>query len=272
MVDWFEKVLGKGWKVTPAGGLTGDAYVAEKDNKRLFLKRNSSPFLAVLSAEGIVPKLVWTKRMDNGDVITAQEWLEGRELKPAEMQQPQVAGILHKIHHSTELLHMLMRLGKKPVTSDDSFAAIQQRLHATGLLSTYNDIRLALTLLERLLPITREHKQVVCHGDLNHNNLVLTNEGNLFLIDWDNAVIADPVTDFGMVMKSYIPQEDWNDWLKNYGVDKDKHLIERMYWYLLLDALHYLSWHRERDEQDKVMERLKNIQEYNAHIRTSILR
>lgn len=39
----------------PAGGATGDAYYAEHNGQQLFLKRNSSPFLAVLSAEGIVP-------------------------------------------------------------------------------------------------------------------------------------------------------------------------------------------------------------------------
>jgi thiamine kinase-like enzyme len=70
----LEQLLGKEWEITPAGGATGDAYFAEYEGKKLFLKRNSSPFLAVLSAEGIVPKLVWTKRMENGDVFTAQQW------------------------------------------------------------------------------------------------------------------------------------------------------------------------------------------------------
>ncbi|KHF29242.1 hypothetical protein LR68_02030 [Anoxybacillus sp. BCO1] len=80
-----------------------------------FLKRNSSPFLAVLSAEGIVPKLVWTKRMENGDVITAQQFLQARELKPHDMTSKQVAQLLRKIHRSKELLAMMERLGKKPL-------------------------------------------------------------------------------------------------------------------------------------------------------------
>ena len=271
MVDWLKRVLGNGWEITPAGGLTGDAYIAAKNNERLFLKRNSSPFLAVLSAVGIVPKLIWTRRMENGDVITAQEWLNGRELKPVEMQHHKVAEILAKIHHSSELLHMLMRMGKKPVTTDASFAIMRDRLIGTDLVTAYDDIRLALSYLERLLPITRDQSQVVCHGDLNHNNLLLTNEGSLYLVDWENAVIADPVTDYGMVLQWYVPKENWNDWLDNYGLSKDKRLIERMYWYLLLDALNYLSWHRERNEPEKVMERLQDLNELNEHIGTSIL-
>lgn len=266
MVDWLQQVLGNNWNITPAGGLTGDAYIAEKDNKRLFLKRNSSPFLAVLSAEGIVPKLIWTRRLNNGDVITAQEWVKGRDLKPADMQHHQVAELLHKIHHSSELLHMLMRLGKKPVTSDDALILIKQRLASSASIANNADVRLGLTYLEQLLPITRKQKQVVCHCDLNHNNLLMTDEGKLLLIDWENAMIADPITDYGMILKWYVPEEKWDDWLKEYGVEQDEHLIKRMYWYLLLDALNYLSWHDERKEPFKVRDRLADIEELNEQI------
>jgi len=266
MLEWLRKELGNEWEITPAGGLTGDAYVAEKNNKQLFLKRNTSPFLAVLSAENIVPKLVWTKRMENGDVITAQEWLEGRALTHAEMQQEEVAGLLHTIHHSTELLHMLMRLGKKPVTSDDLFKAISGKIMGMDALINNADVRIALSSLEELLPKTREQKLVVCHCDLNHNNLIKTTEGDIFLVDWDNATIQDPVTDYGMLLNWYIPKEKWTAWLKRYVPANADYLFERMYWYLLHDTLHYLSWHLERQEPVKVKERLKDLKGLNEQM------
>lgn len=270
MLNWLKRVLGSDWEVAPAGGLTGDAYLATKDNQRLFLKRNSSPFLAVLSAERIVPKLIWTKRMENGDVITAQEWLEGRELKPAEMQHLRVADLLRKIHQSSELLYMLMRLGKKPITSDDSFRMIKERLTQTDLLQSHEQVKISLDYLEKLLPITRKQKLVVCHGDLNHNNLLLTDEGHLYLIDWDNALIADPVIDYGMILNWYIPKENWKEWLNSYGIAEDDHLIGRMYWYLLIDTLYYLCWHKERDENSKFVERLTNLHDLNNQIKVLI--
>ena len=271
MIEWLGQVLGVGWKITPAGGLTGDAYVAEKDNRRLFLKRNSSPFLAVLYAEGIVPKLIWTKRLENGDVITAQEWLEGRALKSYEMQHQRVADILYKIHHSSELLHMLMRMGKKPVTSDDSFSYVKQLLTSLGLMK-HQEIQEAMKHLAQLLPKTRNQNLVVCHCDINHNNLILTEDSDVFLVDWDNAMIADPVTDFGMLLKWYIPKENWNDWLYKYGITPDKNLFERMYWYLVQDALRFLCWHAEREEPEKMAERLRDLKELNEHIRQFILK
>lgn len=90
-MNWLGQILGSEWHISPAGGATGDAYFATHNDQKLFLKRNTSPFLAVLSAEGIVPKLVWTKRMENGDVITARHWLSGRELKPKDMNDRPVA-------------------------------------------------------------------------------------------------------------------------------------------------------------------------------------
>lgn len=47
-MEWFQKILSKEWIITPAGGLTGDAYIATNGDKRLFLKRNSSPFFSSL--------------------------------------------------------------------------------------------------------------------------------------------------------------------------------------------------------------------------------
>ncbi|WP_430784685.1 phosphotransferase [Virgibacillus flavescens] len=266
-VDWLKTVLGKDWDIRSAGGLTGEAYIANRNTDKLFLKRNSSPFLAVLSAEGIVPKLVWTKRLENGDVITAQEWLEGRELKSIEMQHYKVASLLEKIHQSSELLHMLMRLGKKPFTPKESLCNLKQQTKNNSLYELDDEIQKTIHFLDELLPVTENQKQVVCHGDLNHNNILITRESQLYLIDWDNAMIADPMVDVGFILKWYIPEEDWDEWLSHYGMTKNPNLIKRMYWYLLTDALYYLNWHTERNEFEKTNDRLKDIHDLNVHVR-----
>jgi thiamine kinase-like enzyme len=271
MVNWLKHVLDSEWLIRPAGGLTGDAFIAEKGDQRLFLKRNSAPFLAVLSAQGIVPKLIWTKRMENGDVITAQKWLEGRRLRPEEMKNKQVIDILQRIHHSSELLHMLMRLGNRSTTPAENYEQIVQQFEKNSLISKYKMIKLGLSYLQQLLPVTEGQEQVVCHCDLNHNNLIVTNEGQLYLIDWDNAKIADPIIDFGMIMKWYVPESDWDLWLKEQGINKDSHLIGRMHWYLLYHTLYYINWHERRNESDKVLEHLEALQDINKYIKNVIL-
>ena len=132
-VNWVEQLLGEGWKVDPAGGATGEAYIAQHGDQKVFLKRNSSPFLAVLSAEGIVPKLLWTKRLENGDVITAQRWVQSRELKAFEMKEHMVASLLAKIHGSSELLDMFKRIGNEPLTPEVIVENLQLKLQENKL-------------------------------------------------------------------------------------------------------------------------------------------
>lgn len=43
-MEWLEQLLGEEWSLIPAGGATGDAYIAQNGQQKLFLKRNTSPF------------------------------------------------------------------------------------------------------------------------------------------------------------------------------------------------------------------------------------
>ncbi|MCT2535031.1 phosphotransferase family protein [Aquibacillus koreensis] len=254
----MEHILGKEWTVTPAGGSTGEAYYAKSEKNRLFLKRNSSPFLAVLSAQGIVPKLVWTKRLENGDVVTAQQWLEGKELSPEEMQHPEVAKLLSKIHHSSELLDMLMRIGKKPLKPIEILTNLKQTVRVNGAFMQL-EVHQAIKILEKMLPMVYHNKQVVCHCDMNHNNWLLSQNGQLYLIDWDNALIGDPAMDIGMILQWYIPEEDWDYWLTCYGTELDEHLVDRMHWYLMIDSINYFIWHTNRKEYKEAAQQLLQL-------------
>jgi thiamine kinase-like enzyme len=251
----LEQLLGKEWEITPAGGATGDAYFAEYEGKKLFLKRNSSPFLAVLSAEGIVPKLVWTKRMENGDVITAQQWLNARELKPHDMGSEQVASLLRKIHHSKELLAMLKRLGKVPLLPAMIINELKTSI-PSDVLETYPIIRHALSWLEAELASIDYEELVVCHCDINHNNWLLTEDNQLYLIDWDGAMIADPAIDIGMLLYSYIPEEQWEEWLHVYGIRLTEHLRIRMKWYVVSQTIFSFLWHKKKNDKKEMQQSL----------------
>lgn len=253
--NWLEDVLGSEWKILPAGGATGEAFYAEKDGKKLFLKRNSSPFLAVLSAEGIVPKLVWTKRMENGDVITAQHWLNGRGLKPKDMKNEHVAELLRKIHQSSDLHDMLRRLGKEPLSPEKLLEYINEVLDSS--LYTSKLVQEAIHYLEKTVQNVHHDEAVVCHCDVHHNNWLLSDDNRLYLIDWDGAMIADPAIDLGMLLYTYIHKKDWQDWLEIYGERLTEHLEMRMYWYVLAQAIVSLSMANQKNQQKELAERLE---------------
>ena len=254
----MDDLLGRGWEIIPAGGATGAAYFAQHDEQRLFLKRNSSPFLAVLSAEGIVPKLIWTKRLENGDVITAQQWLNGRELKSFEMEEDRVAKLLYKIHRSKPLLNMLMRLGKTPLQPETLLSILKGEMDEG--LSKLPIVVAALEFLTKELQNIEYQDKVVCHCDVNHNNWLLSKNNQLYLIDWDGAVIGDPAIDIGLLLYSYIPKENWKDWCERYSLPLTSHLKLRMKWYVAAQALTSIQWHKNQDrihEMNKWVEFLK---------------
>ncbi|WP_026582554.1 phosphotransferase family protein [Bacillus sp. J33] len=248
----MEHLFGHDWEIIPAGGATGEAFYAQHEEQRLFLKRNSSPFLAVLSAEGIVPKLVWTKRMENGDVITAQQWLNGRELKASDMNQERVAKLLKKIHSSKPLLGMLTRLGKSPLQPETLLHMIEEELDSD--LKQQRAVIQSIEFLKNEVANIQCQDKTVCHCDVNHNNWLLSENNQLYLIDWDGAMIADPAIDLGMLLYWYIPQEEWSNWVKRYGIELTDDLMLRMKWYVIAQTLTSIQWHKNKfryQEMDK---------------------
>nr|WP_307325910.1 phosphotransferase family protein [Evansella vedderi] len=242
--------MGEEWEIFPAGGATGDAYVAQQGEQKIFIKRNSSPFLAVLSAEEIVPKLLWTKRLENGDVITAQKWVNGRELKSPEMQQTRVAKLLSKIHSSNELLHMFMRMGNNPLAPQDLFEGLLARLSMQNIKEP--NIKLAVEWLRNNVHQISSENLVVCHGDVNHNNWIVS-DGNLYLIDWDGAIVADPALDLAPLLYLYIPKSKWQDWLLEYGLVLTASLQSRLHWYMVAQCIESILWHWQRYESNEML-------------------
>ncbi|PSL44528.1 thiamine kinase-like enzyme [Salsuginibacillus halophilus] len=242
----MELLMGEGWNVEPAGGATGEAYIAHAGNHKVFLKRNSSPFLAVLSAEGIVPKLLWTKRLENGDVVTAQRWVPGRELKSYEMGRPDVAQLLSKIHSSSELLDMFKRIGNQPLTPGWIVEDLQDQLARAGV--THPLLHEAIRYLSAKRDEVIPPRMVVCHSDINHNNWMLSESDHLYLIDWDGATVADPALDLGLLLYGYIPRSEWNNWLTEYGTVLDAGLLKRMHWHVVSQTVSAIIWHFNRGE------------------------
>ncbi|WP_161877814.1 phosphotransferase family protein [Alkalibacterium sp. MB6] len=225
-----------GWQLHPIGGDTGTAYMGTKNEEVLFLKRNSSPFLAALSLEGISPKLVWTKRIGNGDVLTAQEWCSGRTLHREEMDAINVSDIIQKVHGSKSLKRMLHRLGGKVYKPSDFYYDCVYKL-APDLMS-HPLIKQAMAWLKNNLPEPQSQEDsVVCHGDISHKNLLLSEDQELFLVDWDSVILSDPLYDIAQLLVRYIKPIDWNDWLERFAYYDPSASQETLYWYVTVHLI-----------------------------------
>lgn len=227
--------MDSGWKLHPIGGDTGHAYMGIRAEEKVFLKRNSSPFLAALSVEGITPRLIWTKRIGNGDVLTAQEWLNGRVLTRQEMCSKGVTDIIHKIHHSDHLLGMLRKV-KGEVYDPETF--LEEYLEGLDeSLQTNSFLTGIVSHLRETLYLVKGVKYTVCHGDLNRKNFFLTDNKRLYLVDWESVKIADPMADISLFLIQYVEPEKWPEWLKEYGISQTEAIDARLEWYSLVNRL-----------------------------------
>jgi thiamine kinase-like enzyme len=193
-------------------------------------------------------------------VITAQQWLPGRELKPRDMTHENVARMLRKIHRSEPMVGMLSRLEKQPLKPEAIFQSVVVDLDEE-VLSLPVVIDTLSFLLQQVENVFCEEK-VVCHGDVNHNNWLLTEDNQLYLIDWDGAMIADPAIDLGMLLYCYIPEDNWTSWLAMYGKPLTENLKLRMKWYVALQTLYSIQFYKNKgrlEEMDKWINFLNDL-------------
>lgn len=224
------------WNLQPLKGDTGKAYKGIRDGEEVFLKRNSTPFLAALSREGLTPKLLWTKRTGNGDIVTAQEWLNGQQLSTIDMvENDEVIRILNHLHHSESLRSMLQRMGGHEKSAFDFLRDYVEDLPEA--LKTDEFLVRVFRYLEDHLPTYHSKYYVACHGDVMHKNWVQSEDGTVFLVDWDYSILSDPALDFGAVLGCYLPISEWASWLERYGETPNENLIERVKWYAAINLL-----------------------------------
>ena len=100
--------------LTPLKGKSGKAYKGTYPNgDNVFIKLNTTPILPALAKEQIAPQLLWAKRLGNGDMMSAQEWLDGRILNRGDMNSKQIVQILSRLHKSKQLVNQLLQLNYK---------------------------------------------------------------------------------------------------------------------------------------------------------------
>lgn len=222
-----------------------DDYFCSRDNQRYFIKKNTTPMIATLSAEGIVPRLRWTKRISNGDVLIAQDFENGRTLNTEDMTDKRIPEILKKVHGSSKLKKIMKAQGYAEETAARSLCNLKSII-ADDLRKNSNIVN-ALNYLEKCLP-DDDVEYTPCHTDLHKDNWLLSDQGKLFLVDWEHSILCDPAIDISFVLYRYIPQNEWNEWLKIYGQESTIKYRNRLKWYITLQSVIMIVWYHEKKQ------------------------
>ncbi|MGT2742362.1 cell cycle regulator CcrZ [Streptococcus plurextorum] len=221
----------------PLMGKSGQAFMGVYPNgERVFVKLNTTPILAALAKEQIAPQLLWAKRTVNGDMMSAQEWLDGRLLSKSDMNSKQIAQILQQLHRSKALVNQLLQLN---YSIENPFELLQDwDKNAPMQLRENTYLQSIVSELKRTLPDFNPELATIVHGDVRHSNWIITTSGMVYLVDWDSVRLTDRMYDVAHILSHYIPHARWEEWLSYYGYKNNDLVKKKLYWY---GQLSYLS-------------------------------
>lgn len=234
-VDWHYVPLNNSF-----GQNINNVFYATFGNQKAFVKVNASPLLVSISQVGLTPKIIWTKRNSNGDMLTAQSWIDGLVLDATEMGDMQVNQTLATLHHSKMLIEAFKKFGNHVTTPRHLVETLYKDAHKSLLNNSY--LSGMLSELREATPKFDPQKAVVVHGDVNHHNwLKNDHSGKIYLVDWDTVALSDPFVDVAHLLSHYIAPNKWREWLSYSGYRVDEEAYAKVKWYGILSFLKQIN-------------------------------
>lgn len=151
---------------------------------------------------GIAPKLLYVDKKAN---VLLMPFVDGHTLSFVDLKSPRV---LRNLGKSLQKFHsysgsfdqnrtQLARVKKhyeRALKKGVSFPTIMAKV--------YEEYVKESQLLEK-------EEKVLCHGDLNPNNILVTDDGNILIIDWTNATWEDPCAEIAYLtfLSGFTPRQ-----------------------------------------------------------------
>jgi aminoglycoside phosphotransferase (APT) family kinase protein len=227
----IRELLGPGnWSIDPAAdGSRGRSWVARDAGEQLFVKAAANgDLLSRLGELAVAPRVI-SSGQHRDTALVVQEFIDGTAPDaPWVDQHVEAVGQLIQRYHLDEPL----ALSVSALTLRNLVETLERRFHALSMRMT-TDTREKLS--EALGAITESavdkapDEPVLTHGDPNTSNLILANSGDLYLVDWDEARLTDPVRDIGQVLWWYVRPERWKAGLAACGLPDNPSVRHRIY-------------------------------------------
>lgn len=252
--------------LVPLKGKSGKAYIGtDAEGHRVFVKKNTTPLLAALAKEQIAPQLLWAKRQVNGDMVSAQEWLDGRLLTRQDMTSKQIVAILTRLHRSRQLVNQLLQLDYKLETPQDLIRDWEQKAPRSLKENTY--LQSIVRDLKQSYPHFDQEIATIVHGDIHHSNWIITTSGMIYLTDWDSVRLTDRMYDVAHMLSHYIPRQSWHDWLVYYGYKDNDKVRQKIAWYGQLSYLSQILKYFEGNNMAGVNREIADLRQFRENSR-----
>lgn len=238
IVNLLKATLGDSWKLSRArDGWAETAFVAERHGRRVFVKTSVLVLVLRRLAElEIVPPLVASGEFD-GLSFVIQEFVEAPypEMQWFGDHLDELASLIRS--YQQDLLLGSLLTARKLIYLTEDFGWVEQCYRA--LIEVYGEhapLQTAYRSLLEQLPEVRRVIPVPTHGDLSRKNLLPTRD-RIYLVDWDQASLSDPMRDVGTLLWWYVPPARWPEFFRAYGSPLGDGVTERAYWWAARTSL-----------------------------------
>lgn len=249
----------QGWEISkPKDGSQKESFIAQGQGRDLFIKFDVDPQpVKRLGEIGIAPPWLGSGT-HNGRRFSIQQYIGGGYPRRQWLQQHlESLGRFFGRYHGDQQLRAL--LPKPSSESHRDFLAEEvqslrecisnERIGLFKSLAVHQTFDEFRTQAEHL----RESQLVPTHGDPSRKNFLLLNE-QLFMIDWDELSISDPMRDAGPFLWWYASPHTWVEFLESYKEPLDQPNLDRIYWWSARQSLEVALWIARHEANPKEIE------------------
>lgn len=246
-----------GWIIQkPPYGLSKETYVAQNGPKRVFIKFEVNiPPLKRVSDLGLAPCLLSSGTYHNRTyviqqfvkgIIPTRKWINNNLKKLAEL--------IKSYHSDKELFYILKNNSKLDYKNNvnDSLKFVEKQLEEVKqIIITNKNIENGIKKLMNESKNLRPVPLTVIHTDPNYKNMLLV--GNrLYILDWDDVRISDPVRDIAPLLWWYIDKNKWPMFFNYLGIEMIDSLMNRFYWWMARQSLTIAIFFAKKNDVKKV--------------------
>jgi thiamine kinase-like enzyme len=237
--------FGNHWEFALPNGSGNETYFAHGNEHSYFVKLGVQlARYRAMASLGLTPQVIASGNLEDGTSILIQPYIIGRKpsRKDYRIRLKQIALIINKTHHSTEIKRILPEVASDlyRAVGLESLTRIQQRWELYKM-----QVPQAADFVDESLADLAQHVQsflgtglVASHNDICNANWLVSPDGQLYLIDLESMTLDDPACDIGATLWWYYPPELRQQFLEIVGYASDEPFRERM---RVRMAMHCLS-------------------------------
>ncbi len=224
-------------------------FVAHRGEQHVFIKLDV-PIAALhrLGEIGVAPRVLASGEF-GGATYVIQEFIAGSypDWQWLANNLPMLAGFIRSYHTDQPLTALLSRKATDNYTDHIALdiSTLQQQFRSLGSIELHtHEVEAAFGRLKSWSKRLEPAILVPIYPDPNTKNILLCAD-SLVMVDWGDMELSDPMRDAGLILWWYVLRHRWEEFFREYGLELDEDLIERIFWWAARTSFAIALWHCE---------------------------